>query len=514
MRNPQSESLCYDPIHGYIPFTSPDGQSTEEVSERQIIDHPWVQRMRQIHQLQTAWWVFPSAEHTRFQHVIGVMHLASRAVAALYPSLCEVCADLPSQAYIESLMRMAGLLHDVGHGPFGHFFDEHFLSRFGLNHETLGSVIVEHELGDLLRGLRRTPNGQLAANEILDPRQISFLFTRPKSGSPSARNAVRADPPSVGNAHRGVPDAPNDASTPTDSQRGHNHSSEGPVSLDAERHPRWLVFLRSLFSGIYTVDNMDFVLRDAYMSGYSGRAFDLDRLLRYSFYSERGLTIHSRGMDALVRFIGVRGELFRAIYFHRTVRAIDLALKDLFAENSDLLFPGNPLDNLSDYLHFTEWSLLVDVARWHNSNDPARRALGERWRDFLNRHVRWRTVAQRNLVFGANDTEAASLFSDARLAEQALRFQLPPELRDLPLRVDIARHVHRPDTRGPAAGQNNFYDPASGVRPLTDDQLFRHLPLAHRICRVYAEDDTHVAEISAALDRLIGPSRIDDVTNM
>ena len=56
-----------------------------EVSERQVIDHPWVQRMRQIHQLQTAWWVYPSAEHTRFQHVIGTMHMASRAVEALYP---------------------------------------------------------------------------------------------------------------------------------------------------------------------------------------------------------------------------------------------------------------------------------------------------------------------------------------------------------------------------------------------------------------------------------------------
>jgi hypothetical protein len=421
--------------------------------------------MRQIHQLQTAWWVFPSAEHTRFQHVMGVMHLASRAVGALYDSLREACPDVPSRPYVELLLRMAGLLHDVGHGPFGHFFDDHYLARFGLNHETLGSAIVENELGDLLRRLRRSPGGELTAGEMLDPRQISFLFTRPK----------------------------------------------GEAAAD---QPRWLVFLRALFSGIYTVDNMDFVLRDAYMSGYSGRAFDLDRLLRYSFFSERGLTIHSRGMDALVRFIGVRGELFRAIYFHRTVRGIDLALADLFADSRELLFPGHPLENLGDYLHFTEWSLLVDVARWHKSSDPARRALGERWRDFLNRRVRWRSVAQRHLVFGPGDSEAASIFSDRRLAEQALRNQLPLELREMPLRTDIARHVHRPDTRGPAAGQNFLHDPSVGVRPLTDDQLFRHLPLAHRICRVYAESDDHAAQIAAALDRLIGPSGLDDVTNM
>ena len=62
-------------------------------------------------------------------------------------------------------------------------------------------------------------------------------------------------------------------------------------------------------------------------------------------FSERGLTIHSRGLSALVRFIGVRAELFRAIYFHRTVRAIDLTPADLFAASKAYLFPGNPLQH-------------------------------------------------------------------------------------------------------------------------------------------------------------------------
>ena len=88
---------------------------------------------------------------------------------------------------------------------------------------------------------------------------------------------------------------------------------------------------------------MDFVLRDAYMSGYSTQAFDLERLLHYSGFTSRGLTIHERGLSALVRFISVRAELFRAIYFHRTVRAIDLALQDLFVESKKYLFPGKSL---------------------------------------------------------------------------------------------------------------------------------------------------------------------------
>ena len=137
-----TESLSHDPVHGYIPFVSREGLPAGEVSEQAIIDHPWVQRLRHIHQLQTAWWVFPSAEHMRFQHVMGVMHLASRAIDAWYESLETVCPNVPSRAYVESLTRMAALLHDVGHGPFGHFFDDQFLAQFGVTHEDIGAVVI------------------------------------------------------------------------------------------------------------------------------------------------------------------------------------------------------------------------------------------------------------------------------------------------------------------------------------------------------------------------------------
>ena len=65
------------------------------------------------------WWVFPAAEHTRFQHVLGAMHLGGKAIDVFYDSLKASCPDAPSKAYVTLLLRMAGLLHDVGHGPFG-----------------------------------------------------------------------------------------------------------------------------------------------------------------------------------------------------------------------------------------------------------------------------------------------------------------------------------------------------------------------------------------------------------
>src|ERR1700694_5834406 len=98
------ESLISDPLHGYIAFTA--ARSPGETAEQTLIDHPWVQRLRRIHQLQSAWWVYPSAEHTRFQHVLGAMHLAGRFALHLYPSLVESCShdQVPSQPYVISLV--------------------------------------------------------------------------------------------------------------------------------------------------------------------------------------------------------------------------------------------------------------------------------------------------------------------------------------------------------------------------------------------------------------------------
>ncbi len=462
-RNFAAESLAYDPIHGYIPFVSRVGLSGDEVSEQEIIDHPWVQRMRHIHQLQTAWWVFPSAEHRRFQHILGAMHLASKVIDKWYDTLCESCSNTPSRGYVECLVRLSALLHDVGHGPFGHFFDDHYLDQFDVTHEDIGAAIIERDLGDLIRGVRRNPNSHLQPLEELDPKHVSWLIRRPKTAETG--------------------------------------------------HPEWLRKLRSLFSGIYTVDNMDFVLRDAYMTGFNTKAFDVDRLIHYSFFTEQGLTIHLRGLPTLIHFIETRANLFRMIYFHRTVRALDLSIEEIFSETMRHLFTGNPIDHLDEYRDFNESSFLVDIQRWPRSANAEKKALGQQWQAILCRQTGWKMACERTLNFHSPHGERMSIFSEPDLVLRRVRERLPRSIRDLPLNIDVAKHYHRPSGRLPAGGQNYLFDPGAGIHELNDDELFRAIPVSFLIFRIYCQSHKHDAELNSALNAVLGDA-MDAKTNM
>src|SRR5437867_12296572 len=104
----QGRGLLADPIHQYILYTRPRGIAGE-ATEQDLIDTSWVQRLRRVPQLQSARWVYPAAEHSRFQHSLGAMHLAGRLAQQLYPSLRVIFPDSPSPALIEEPLRMSGL---------------------------------------------------------------------------------------------------------------------------------------------------------------------------------------------------------------------------------------------------------------------------------------------------------------------------------------------------------------------------------------------------------------------
>src|SRR3982074_384307 len=170
-------NLSSDPIYRYLRITKGGPGGVPGTSaEQDLVDSAWLQRLRRIHQLQSAWWVFATAEHSRFQHALGAMHLAGEWARHLHPTLVAVCAGTPSVALVEETMRMAGLLHDVGHGPFGHFFDENYLDTWGIDHEVIGRTLITGSLGDLVQGLGASPTADFEPGERVDPRWGAYLL--------------------------------------------------------------------------------------------------------------------------------------------------------------------------------------------------------------------------------------------------------------------------------------------------------------------------------------------------
>jgi len=457
-------ALLGDPVHGYISFTTPRG--TGEKTEKDLIDTPWMQRLRQIYQLQSARWVYPSAEHSRFQHSLGAMHLAGRFARHLYPSLRAAARDCPSANYVEELLRVTALLHDVGHGPFGHFFDDNYLEQFGLTHEKLGQHIIQHELSDIIRDIRRSPNGEFAKKERLDPGHIAFLI------------------------------------------------GKGPQPASSAKRPPWLVFLQPLLSGIYTVDNLDYVMRDAYMCGVAIGAVDIDRLMYYTFFSDKGLTLHKSGLTALNMFLNARLYMYTNVYYHRTTRAIDEHLKELFKDTMAALFPYNPTENLPAYLDLTDWSLLEAVRKWGASEDGSLSALGRQWALILSREVKWKMAY--DVTLSMKTFEKGKTLIDAPELVRRIKKNLSPRLKDLPFRVDMASQDPRP-VNPLMMGERQIYVFNPSTRKVEKEPLkdfFDYIPARVVQCRVFTLNHDHDEELAEIVEKVLGIQEESIKTNV
>lgn len=460
----QGRGLIADPIHQYILYTRPDGLPGE-ATEQDLMDSPWMQRLRRVPQLQSARWVFPAAEHSRFQHSLGAMHLAGRFAQQLHRSLKAEFPEGPSAPLFEELMRVAGLLHDVGHGPFGHFFDDNFLADFDLTHEKVGQRIIREELGDLIRGLRRSPWGAFDEGEHIDPEWICYLMGK-------------------------------------------------SYTVPVKEHPPWLAHLKPLLSGIYTADNMDYVLRDSYMCGVAVGPIDIERIMYYSFFSEKGLTLDRGGIQAFIMFLNARFYLYTNVYYHRTTRGIDLHLKEIFRETMKMVFPFDLNKDLQPYLNMTEWTLLEEVARWEHSDEPDRRAFGREWRQILDRRLKWRMSHE--VVLDLFEPRRGQSFMKAEDVEQRVRELLPAGLRGFPFKIDMAQQDPRPlNPIGMQDRQIYVYDAASrtvSAEPLKE--LLKYLPGKVAQCRIFAMSHEHDQQLARALEQALGEDRPAHPTNL
>lgn len=270
-----------DPIHRTIVI---------DEAERGVVDHPWIQRLRHIRQLGFVSLVYPGAVHDRFQHSLGVMHLAGRCFAHLVehggPALAGY--DAADLAHCRRVLRLAGCLHDTGHPPFSHSCED---------------LLPEIEVVRLPDGWYRDgrrPGGRRASHEDLTLSLVHGLVGEGVLDEDLARDvaAVLAADVAPGPRLGGL---------------------GGMVDL-----------LRALISGEIDVDRGDYLLRDSHFTGVSYGVYDLDRLIACEVAvegpdgPELGLDVH--GVHALEDLLLARYHMFLQVYFHKTPPAFEYYL--------------------------------------------------------------------------------------------------------------------------------------------------------------------------------------------
>ena len=287
------EDIVRDPIHDYIYITG-----LEEV----VINTPFFQRLRLIKQTPGASWVYPGANHCRLEHSLGVMHLAGKLAAKLLHQDERWKAELSEEEKKKLIqkVRLAGLLHDVGHGPFSHVFEE-FLNNVGskVNHEDIGEAVVEQKAKNII--IQKSQDAQLSEQDI---EEIADWLRERRYG------------------------------------------------------------LGSVVTESINVDTLDYLVRDAHHTGTIEYGWvDINRiienmnLIRLSDDEKENLdavgtiilkesperkkfdnlilTIDERAIIAVESFFISRLEMYKAVYYHRTVRAIENGIADSMEEIVD-----------------------------------------------------------------------------------------------------------------------------------------------------------------------------------
>jgi len=457
-------NLVADPIHEYVRVTWPTGSlDARECTEKDLIDSPWLQRLRRIHQLQAVLWVFPGGEHSRFQHSLGAMHLGGLFASHLYKSLRRTPGVDKSQPYVEETMRLAGLLHDVGHGPFCHFFDEEYLQKYEfkdesgnyVNHEILGQKIICEKLGDTIRRIKRSPSGKFMKSDgEIAPEHLCYLI--------------------------------------------------GSGQEATEETPKWIQVLKGLMTGVYTIDNLDYVWRDAYMCGILPKPIDVHRIMHYTFSTKNGLALYLPAITALEEFLRFRLHMYFSVYYHRSVRAIELHMREIFGETLRLLYRGvNPYESLETFLGMDDWSLLCSVQNWADSNNNRKKALAAEWKSILDRApTKWRCAHSYMKDYAEVDELAQIPPSDCW--EQKLREQLGSEAGRLIFKIDrVEEDPRRLDPLSDIEDlkQVKIYNPATHkIDPRETERIANRLPAKSILFRLYTPRTQHIEDDQKLVD--------------
>ena len=316
------------PIHGFVELTP---------LEIALIDSPPMRRLRRIKQLAMCDEVYPGATHTRFEHSIGVMHIASRMFDSIFKDgkgneefLRDLGYDTSRKQFWKKAIRLAALLHDVGHPPFSHAGEG--LLPDGKKHEDYTYYIIINKLKDLIE------NGELNETEVVEAQVVASLIHK-------------------------------------------KHSS-----------PKNLQFWETLIASQIDADRCDYLLRDAYHIGVTYGTFDLDRIIQTITLGkmpkeeegqkdEPTIAFEQKGRQAVEGLLVARYMMFIQVYYHHTRRSFDYhliqSLKHILPNG---IYPN--IENINDYLKWDDAFVISSFKKQSSLNEANINAILHRKHDY------------------------------------------------------------------------------------------------------------------------------------
>lgn len=304
-----------DPIHGLVQYSD---------IEREVINSPVFQRLRRIRQLAWTDYVYPGATHNRFEHSIGVMHVAGRIYDALLRD--QRSKEIISSEYKlnnediarqRQIVRLAALTHDLGHGPFSHAAESLFPrdsqdNNRRISHEEYSSCIIRGEIADIL-GMHKSANAlAFDAEEI-----ASYIDGTPKD--------------------------------------------------------RKVALFKAIISGTIDSDRMDYLLRDAYHCGVRYGQYDIERIINTLGVCEDDedegefqVGINIDGIHAAEGLVIARFMMFTQVYLHKTRMIYDYHFENCMEEilsSTGGNFPNaRETKGRKEFLAWDDWRVLGSLA--------------------------------------------------------------------------------------------------------------------------------------------------------
>lgn len=412
------------PIHGFIRFSD---------AEREIIDHRIFRRLRWIRQLALTELVYPGATHTRFEHSVGVMELATRIFDRLAAEsgalLEEVFSEVEilredTMAKARQACRLAALLHDTGHCCFSHAAES--VIHRGADHEALTVQLLREPdfLGNILEGRFFSGCSQVVANLI-----------KPEPNSPPQ-----------------------------------------------------IRLLRDIVSGQIDADRTDYLLRDSYHCGVEYGRFDHRRLIecltvwRNEDTGELEMAINRDGIHSFESLILARYQMNTQVYYHRLRRIYDLYLKRYFECLGAAEFDSP--DKILD------WNDVRAMNRMFQDAVDAARP-GHEWAERIvnRRHHRD--------VFSMDESEGGLMLKRVRKVFQTIQTEFPEVefLEDLPEDAISIHKIAREDDQEAKGIDFPLMDRGRRTSLGGRSQILKTLPTVFRIGYIFADvADTSLRE--------------------